>query len=43
MKKNVVATTKGDTDRKTWRRLKRITIVIFENLLALQFLNAEWL
>ena len=31
---NNTANTKGDTDGKTWRRLKRIAIVVFENLSA---------
>ena len=31
---NNTASTKGDTDGQTWRRLKRIAVVVFENLLA---------
>ena len=31
---NDTANTKGSTDGQTWRRLKRIAIVVFENMLA---------
>ena len=31
---NYPANTKGSTDAQTWRRLKRIAIVVFEKLLA---------
>lgn len=34
---NNTANVKGSTDGQTWRRLKRIAIVMFENLLAQQF------
>ena len=37
---NNTANTKGETDGKTWRRLKRVAIVVFENLLAQQLKNS---